>query len=69
MHSITISPVIIGISAKPAQATMVARNTTVIEEFFPLNCYVQLLDSFFFGIPNIHREDREASLYIQVIGQ
>ena len=35
MHSITISPVIIEISGKPVQATMVARNTTVIEEFFP----------------------------------
>ena len=33
VHSITVSPVIIGINAKPVQATMVARNTTVIEDF------------------------------------
>ena len=68
MHSITISPVIIGISAKAVQATLVARTLQSLKIFFPKTA-VRSCWTFFFSIPNIHREDREASLYIQVIGQ
>ena len=39
-----------------------------LKSFF-LKTAVRSCWTFFFSIPNIHREDRESNLYIQVIGQ